>query len=89
MIEVFLFGIFLGLIPITLTGLFITADLQYRRGVQLDLCLINRSFYLIDLLLSLIRRRSIFDSIIVHLFQSNLIIQFDLTRKNGIMLCRI
>ncbi|KVG53716.1 cytochrome b6/f complex, subunit 5 [Cynara cardunculus var. scolymus] len=31
MIEVFLFGIVLGLIPITLAGLFVTAYLQYRR----------------------------------------------------------
>ena len=36
-IEVFLFGIVLGLIPITLAGLFVTAYLQYRRGDQLDL----------------------------------------------------
>uniref|UniRef100_A0A0A0KT11 Cytochrome b6-f complex subunit 6 n=1 Tax=Cucumis sativus TaxID=3659 RepID=A0A0A0KT11_CUCSA len=34
---VFLFGIVLGLIPITLAGLFVTAYLQYRRGDQLDL----------------------------------------------------
>jgi cytochrome b6-f complex subunit 5 len=32
MIEVFLFGIVLVLIPITLAGLFVTAYLQYRRG---------------------------------------------------------
>ena len=37
MIEVFLFGIVLGLIPITLAGLFVTAYLQYRRGDQSDL----------------------------------------------------
>nr|UUF92606.1 cytochrome b6/f complex subunit V [Allium fasciculatum] len=37
MIEVSLFGIVLGLIPITLAGLFVTAYLQYRRGDQLDL----------------------------------------------------
>ena len=37
MIEVLLFGIVLGLIPITLAGLFVTAYLQYRRGDQLDL----------------------------------------------------
>jgi cytochrome b6-f complex subunit 5 len=37
MIEVFKFGIVLGLIPITLAGLFVTAYLQYRRGDQLDL----------------------------------------------------
>ncbi|KAI8561221.1 hypothetical protein RHMOL_Rhmol04G0321500 [Rhododendron molle] len=53
MIEVFLFGIVLGLIPITLAGLFVTAYLQYIRGDQLDLC----SFF-IDLLLSLSHRRS-------------------------------
>ena len=45
MIEVFLFGIVLGLIPITLAGLFVTAYLQYRRGDQLDLWLINISFF--------------------------------------------
>lgn len=50
MIEVFLFGIVLGLIPITLAGLFVTAYLQYRRGDQLDLWLSNISFFLIDLL---------------------------------------
>lgn len=49
MIEVFLFGIVLGLIPITLAGLFVTAYLQYRRGDQLDLWLSN-IFFLIDLL---------------------------------------
>nr|QFV19910.1 cytochrome b6/f complex subunit V [Macrosolen tricolor] len=37
MIEVFLFGIVLGLIPSTLAGLCITAYLQYRRGDRLDL----------------------------------------------------
>nr|YP_008994587.1 cytochrome b6/f complex subunit V [Pelargonium alternans]YP_009298817.1 cytochrome b6/f complex subunit V [Pelargonium cucullatum]YP_009298914.1 cytochrome b6/f complex subunit V [Pelargonium citronellum]YP_009299226.1 cytochrome b6/f complex subunit V [Pelargonium echinatum]YP_009299420.1 cytochrome b6/f complex subunit V [Pelargonium fulgidum]YP_009299517.1 cytochrome b6/f complex subunit V [Pelargonium incrassatum]YP_009299713.1 cytochrome b6/f complex subunit V [Pelargonium nanum]YP_0 len=37
MIEVFLFGIVLGLIPITLTGLFVTAYLQYKRGDRLGL----------------------------------------------------
>ena len=37
MIDVFLFGIVLGLIPISLAGLFVTAYLQYRRGDQLDL----------------------------------------------------
>ncbi|KAG4176056.1 hypothetical protein ERO13_A11G221002v2 [Gossypium hirsutum] len=30
-------GIVLGLIPITLAGLFVTVYLQYRRGDQLDL----------------------------------------------------
>ncbi|RYR64050.1 hypothetical protein Ahy_A03g010201 [Arachis hypogaea] len=37
MIEVFLFGIVLEVIPITLAELFLTAYLQYRRGDQLDL----------------------------------------------------
>nr|QYB18371.1 cytochrome b6/f complex subunit V [Sphaerocarpos texanus] len=37
MVEVLLSGIVLGLIPITLLGLFVTAYLQYRRGDQLNL----------------------------------------------------
>jgi cytochrome b6-f complex subunit 5 len=37
MVEPLLSGIVLGLIPITLAGLFVTAYLQYRRGDQLDL----------------------------------------------------
>nr|AID67837.1 subunit V of cytochrome b6/f complex [prasinophyte sp. MBIC10622] len=37
MVEALLSGIVLGLIPVTLTGLFITAYLQYRRGDQLSL----------------------------------------------------
>nr|QIT06868.1 cytochrome b6/f complex subunit V [Cyperus fuscus] len=36
MIEVFLVGIVLGLIPITLAGLFVTAYILYRRGDQLN-----------------------------------------------------
>nr|YP_010760036.1 cytochrome b6/f complex subunit V [Cuscuta corymbosa var. stylosa]WEY29985.1 cytochrome b6/f complex subunit V [Cuscuta corymbosa var. stylosa] len=36
MMEAFLLGIILGIIPITLIGLFVTAYLQYRRGDQLD-----------------------------------------------------
>nr|YP_009673795.1 cytochrome b6/f complex subunit V [Cuscuta chapalana]QDF46524.1 cytochrome b6/f complex subunit V [Cuscuta chapalana] len=36
MIETFLLGIILGIIPITLIGLFVTAYLQYRRGDKLD-----------------------------------------------------
>ena len=35
MIEPFLFGIVLGMIPVTLAGLFVAAFLQYRRGNQL------------------------------------------------------
>jgi cytochrome b6-f complex subunit 5 len=38
MIEPLLFGIVLGLIPVTLAGLFVAAYLQYRRG--------NQSFHL-------------------------------------------
>jgi cytochrome b6-f complex subunit 5 len=37
MVEPLLSGIVLGMIPITLAGLFMTAYLQYRRGDQLDL----------------------------------------------------
>ncbi|KAH9530607.1 hypothetical protein CY35_20G012100 [Sphagnum magellanicum] len=36
MVEALLSGIVLGLIPITLAGLFVTAYLQCRRGDQLD-----------------------------------------------------
>nr|YP_010760335.1 cytochrome b6/f complex subunit V [Cuscuta pacifica]WEY30331.1 cytochrome b6/f complex subunit V [Cuscuta pacifica] len=36
MVEAFLVGVILGLVPITLIGLFVTAYLQYRRGDQLD-----------------------------------------------------
>nr|YP_010621285.1 cytochrome b6/f subunit G [Cuscuta europaea]WBF90830.1 cytochrome b6/f subunit G [Cuscuta europaea] len=35
--EVFILGILLGIIPITLAGLLITAYLQYRRGDKLEL----------------------------------------------------
>ena len=35
MIEPFLFGIVLGMIPVTIAGLFVAAYLQYRRGKQL------------------------------------------------------
>ena len=34
-IEPFLFGIVLGMIPVSLAGLFVAAYLQYRRGNQL------------------------------------------------------
>jgi len=40
MVEPLLSGIVLGMIPITMAGLFVTAYLQYRRGDQLDLWLI-------------------------------------------------
>lgn len=36
MIEPLLCGIVLGLIPVTLLGLFVAAWNQYRRGTQLD-----------------------------------------------------
>jgi len=36
MVETILSGIVLGLIPVTLAGLFLTAYLQYRRGDQLN-----------------------------------------------------
>jgi cytochrome b6-f complex subunit 5 len=35
MIEPFLFGIVLGMLAVTLIGLFVSAFLQYRRGNQL------------------------------------------------------
>nr|YP_009326900.1 cytochrome b6-f complex subunit 5 [Codium simulans]ANJ70849.1 cytochrome b6-f complex subunit 5 [Codium simulans] len=35
MVETLLVGIVLGLIPVTLFGLFVTAYLQYKRGDQL------------------------------------------------------
>ncbi|MCG9891704.1 MAG: cytochrome b6-f complex subunit PetG [Thermosynechococcaceae cyanobacterium MS004] len=35
MVEPLLSGIVLGLIPITLAGLFVTAYLQYKRGNEL------------------------------------------------------
>ena len=37
MIEPLLLGIVLGLIPVTLAGLFTAAYLQYKRGSQFDL----------------------------------------------------
>jgi cytochrome b6-f complex subunit 5 len=37
MVETLLSGIVLGLMPVTLSGLFVTAYLQYRRGDQLNL----------------------------------------------------
>jgi cytochrome b6-f complex subunit 5 len=36
-IEPLLLGIVLGLIPVTLAGLFVAAYLQYKRGSQFDL----------------------------------------------------
>jgi|TARA_B110000967_G_C18591847_1_gene414851 cytochrome b6-f complex subunit 5 len=37
MVEPLLSGIIMGLIPVTLLGLFVAAFLQYRRGNQLGL----------------------------------------------------
>ncbi|EDX71036.1 cytochrome b6-f complex subunit V [Coleofasciculus chthonoplastes] len=37
MVEPLLSGIVLGLIPVTLAGLFVAAYLQYKRGNQLEL----------------------------------------------------
>jgi cytochrome b6-f complex subunit 5 len=37
MIEPLLFGVVLGVIPITIIGLFVAAYLQYRRGNQVGL----------------------------------------------------
>jgi cytochrome b6-f complex subunit 5 len=34
MIEPLLFGIVLGLVPVTVAGLFVAAYLQYKRGNQ-------------------------------------------------------
>lgn len=37
MIEPLLFGIVLGIVPVSIIGLFVAAYLQYRRGNQLGL----------------------------------------------------
>ncbi|MGJ3248082.1 MAG: cytochrome b6-f complex subunit V [Elainellaceae cyanobacterium] len=37
MVEPLISGIVLGLVPVTLAGLFVAAYLQYRRGNQFDL----------------------------------------------------
>jgi len=37
MVEPLLSGIVLGLVPVNLAGLFVTAYIQYRRGDQLNL----------------------------------------------------
>nr|ACQ90764.1 subunit V of cytochrome b6/f complex [Neglectella solitaria] len=36
MVESLLSGIVLGMVPVTIAGLFVTAFLQYRRGDQLN-----------------------------------------------------
>lgn len=36
MVEPLLSGIVLGMVPVTITGLFVTAYLQYLRGDQLN-----------------------------------------------------
>ncbi len=85
MIEVSLFGIVLGLIPITLAGLFITAYLQYRRGDQLDLWLIHISSF--DWPLPLFNPQEVkFEFLckwLLNRFQSNS------THEEKITLCRI
>lgn len=35
MVEVLLSGLVLGLVPVTIAGLFVAAYLQYRRGLSL------------------------------------------------------
>lgn len=81
MIEVFLFGIVLGLIPITLAGLFVTAYLQYRRGDQLDLWL-NNIFWLTSSLQE-VKFKLQFNCVLLSFFI--------MIRNNikGITLCRI
>ena len=79
MIEVFLFGIVLGLIPITLAGLFVTAYLQYRRGDQLGLWLITISFFAWPLSSKEVK----FDRIAVQFFFFQFGIIFDLTRAES------
>ena len=37
MVEPLLSGIVLGLVPVTVTGLFVAAYLQFKRGNQLEL----------------------------------------------------
>jgi cytochrome b6-f complex subunit 5 len=37
MVEPLVLGIVLGLVPVTLSGLFVTAYLQYKRGDQLNI----------------------------------------------------
>ena len=83
MIEVFLFGIVLGLIPITLAGLFVTAYLQYRRGDQLDLWLSNISFFWLTSSFPCRRSNSSCNSTLLSYF---IVIQYNI---NGITLCRI
>ena len=39
MVEVLLSGIVLGLVPVTILGLFVAAYLQYRRGNQQQIVL--------------------------------------------------
>ena len=40
MVEPLLAGIVLGFVPLTITGLFFTAYLQYRRGDQLSISIL-------------------------------------------------
>jgi cytochrome b6-f complex subunit 5 len=41
MVEPLLSGLVLGLVPVTITGLFVTAYLQFRRRDQLGLLLVE------------------------------------------------
>ena len=36
MVEVLLSGLVLGLVPVTILGLFVAAYLQYRRGAEFE-----------------------------------------------------
>ena len=49
MVEPLLAGIVLGLVPVTITGLFVTAYLQFRRGDQLSV--LRLTFFLFMLFL--------------------------------------
>ena len=48
MVEPLLAGIVLGLVPVTITGLFVTAYLQFRRGDQLSV--LNKINFLVVIL---------------------------------------
>ena len=83
MIEVSLFGIVLGLIPITLAGLFVTAYLQYRRGDQLDLWLTSIFSRLTSSLQEVNREKMLVNGVLLSFF---IMIQ---NKINGSTLCRI
>ena len=93
MIEVFLFGIVLGLIPITLAGLFVTAYLQYRRGDQLDIWFSGVSFVYWPPLFFYFNPNSqeikLKLLIRLRLLSHSFSLILNLRRMNGITLCRI